>query len=372
MEFSQPYIYILAFYTLLFFIELFNIRHLLSRKVIRIVCAATFFSFFGFRGYVGTDWFNYEISYDLTTWNTWLLSDYEPGYSIVAKACKYFGLNYFTFVAVITLIQTWLFDKFINRYSPSISLCYIIVIALFPILIIDLLRNFTSILLVVNGLHFLESNNKKKFYLFVILGMLFHLSAIIFFIMPFMRKRIFKKWMLLLLLVFGFVVYFFQINFYHQILTVIGSTIGGGIQDLIMQSVNDGEVSYGISIGVIEKIALFIFLISIHSKLKNYSPLIVNACFIYILIYLYFSTSQTFINRFATLFFWGYMLTYVHVAVNMIIKKKGYFAFILLLFCFARTSLSYNNSLYYYANTLIHEENRENRVSNRASHYKYR
>ena len=372
MGFNTPYLFLLAFYMLLFFIELFNLSNLKVKRIVRYISGITFFVFFGFRGYIGSDWFNYEISYSLTSWEYWLLSDYEPGFSALAKSFKYIGLNYFIFVAFITGLQVWLFDKFIVRYSMTIPLCYILLIALFPIAILDLQRNFLSILIVVNGFHYLESNNLKKFYIYVIIGIMFHLSAVIFFIIPIIRKSVFKKWILILFLLIGIVVYFSQLNFYNTTLLFIGSIFGGGVEDLILQATGDNETAYGLSIGILEKFLFFLLLIVLYPKIKTYPPLVVNACFIYLLVNIYFSTSQTFINRFAILFFWGYMLVYCYVVKFLLSKRIYSFMMMILLFSFMRTYFSYNNILYDYKNVLFQEDDRYKRRMNRMYFYENR
>src|SRR5690606_435134 len=111
----------------------------------------------------------------------------------------------------------------------------------------------------------------------------------------------------------GIVVYLLQINFYKDLLNSLGSLVGGRLQYLINQAAGGDETSYGISFGIIEKVLMYFAMILFYSKLKNYNPLIINACFIFILIYLGFSTSQSFINRFSSLFLWGYILTYSYL-----------------------------------------------------------
>ena len=170
----------------------------------------------------------------------------------------------------------------------------------------------------------------------------------------------------------GLVIYFLQINFYKDTLLSIGSFMGGGVEELIIQAVGEAEQSYGVRFGIIEKIFLFIMLFFLHPKIKPLSPLIINVCFVYLLIYLYFSTSQSFINRFATLFFWGYMLVYCEFAIILLRNRISSFIIIFLLFSIIRTYSSYNNILYKYVNVLYQNEDHYTRMKDRNYFYNNR
>ncbi|RRN77098.1 EpsG family protein [Pseudoxanthomonas sp. SGD-10] len=375
MFYSFPYLLLYTFNVLLFIYErIYTNNNVLVRNRIRFLCGVSFFLFFGFRGYVGSDWFNYELSYSLTSWSQWLLSDYELGYSAIAKTFAYFKIDYFYFVSFLTGIQVLLFDRFISRYSYiSVPLSYIIIIALFPILIIDLQRNFISILIVINAIPFLESNQKLKFYLYVTVSMLFHLSGIVFFFLPFIDRSRFSQKVVLVLFLVGLVVYFLQINFYQEALSIIGKAVGGRLEYLINQSVREDEVSYGITVGIIEKIALFLALLLFYPSVMRRAPLMIKVGIIYLLVYLYFSTSQSFINRFANLFFWGYLVIYsvLFFALKKY-KLRSLFVWFLLLFCFVRVYVGYDNVIYKYVNVLVEHENKMERINNRNLHYENR
>lgn len=373
MGYSFPYIVLLVFYLGLFFLEATRRNDVVFKRHLRIICGGIYFIFFGFRGYIGSDWYNYEISYFYTQWGEWLLTDYEFGFSIIAKSFKAFELSYFNLVAFTTLLQVVLFDRFFSRYSETISLCYVIMIALFPVVIIDLQRNFTSILLVLNGLRYLERGQRLRFFMFVAAGMLFHVSAVVYFLLPVLTKKLFKKRTLIVLLILGLIVYFLQINFYKGILTFIGSVLGGRIEYLISQAVGEEESAYGLTVGILEKIGFYIALIFMYPRLRSLSPVIVNSCFVFILIYLFFSTSQSFINRFANLFSFGYILLYCNLVMMLLYKKNGFSAVaMIMLFFTLRTGLAYNNVLYKYVNILWEEDSREVRLIDRSFYYENR
>ena len=191
--------------------------------------------------------------------------------------------------------------------------------------------------------------------------------------LPFIKNNLFDKNILLLLFVVGLIVYFLRIDFYSGILNAIGNILGAGFKSLTDQVTSSSETEYGMNIGIIEKIILFLTIIMYYNSVKNISVIAVNCCLIYLLIYFYFSTSQSFINRFSNLFFWGYILVYIDL-LSIIRRRKHYllyFAYVLG-FIFARTYLSYNDVIYKYSNRLLEEDNKYERTNNRNNHYQKR
>jgi hypothetical protein len=366
--YSFPYILLVVFYLVLAIYE-----HK-SKKIkrTRFIAALIFIFFFGFRGYIGTDWYNYEIYYNNISFRELSFVDKEIGYALLVKLFNLIGVNYLTFVLFLTIIQVYLWDKFISKYAISISLSYILIIALFPILI-DLQRNFTSILIVINALPLLQKNKKKNYLLMVLIGMLFHISAAVFIIFIFLKDKIINKKTLVLLLIIGIIVYTSQVNFYQIALQNLANALGGYYEKLIMQGVSEDETSYGISFGIIEKFALYILLLVLYPRLKKYPPIIINCCFVFLLINFYFSTSQTFINRFAVLFFSGYILTYGYLLNSL--KSRAAFKLalmIVVLFALLRTYFSYNNVLYRYTNNMITVDDISLRSYDRSNYYYFR
>lgn len=370
--FSLPYLLILVIYLSIFIWES-KVANITLKKRSRLLCASLFIFFFGFRGLIGTDWYNYQYWYDEITINQWRVRDVELGFSFLGFLGKLFRLDYTYFQLMLVTIQVYLFDRFFSKFSPNISIAYIFLISLFPIVIIDLLRNFLAILIVMNGIIYLQQDNKKVFYLFVFGGMLFHITSIVYFVLPFLNKKHFGKNQIILLFVVGLGVYFTRFDFYSGILNFIGNSLGGAFKSLTDQAASDGEAEYGINIGILEKMILFFLIIFNYKELKKIPPLIFNSCLIYLFIYFYFGTSQSFINRFANLFMFGYILMYINLI--LIIKRyKYYLAFISYLFTFivARTFLSYNNIIYKYSNRIFVEDNQTERIDNRNYHYEKR
>lgn len=366
---NYPYLLFLLFLIFLLVIE-WRYKGNKIRIWMRIITSCSFVLFFGFRGYVGTDWYNYETSYQLTSWKVWLLTDYEIGFSALVKTLKALSFPYFYAIAVITGIQTLLFDNLVSKTSRSIVFPYILLIALFPIVVIDLQRNFLAILIAMHGVLYLQNGKTAKFYLLVLLATLFHFTSVVFFILPFLNRKRFSTVLLSSLLVLGCVIYAFQINFYQPVLTAIGELIGGRTEHLINQVVRVDEYAYGFSIGIVEKAVLFLVILLTYSQVEDKQLIFVNCCIVYILVYFYFSTSQSFINRFANLFMFGYLWYYAYAFITYRSSKLySLFIVFILSFCMLRTYASYSPEIYRYVNILITDEDYSRRVDVRDRHY---
>lgn len=365
---SFPYLIVISLFIIVFYLESNGV---IDRRKSRFFSFFLFFFFFGLRGYVGSDWYNYSISYDYLDQAIAYQSQAEIGFQSMIRISKFFGLEYFSFLFIITLIQVVLLDNILNKLSYYISLPYIILISLFPLLIIDLLRNFTAILFVFNGIIYLLRNNNKKFFFFVLLGCLFHTSALLLLFSYFIRDRLLSKKLMIGLFSIGLVVYLFQINFYASLFQFLANSIGGRLGYLISSSLTSDEVAYGIRIGIIEKIIVFLLLIFNYDNFKrNFSPILVNLLVVFLTVNLFFSTSQSMINRFSLLFALAYCIVLSNFFYSLKFKKYYRMAlFFFVIFMFSRSYVTFSADIYMYKNVLFQEENIKDRINVRAKHY---
>ncbi|MEC4086897.1 EpsG family protein [Myroides odoratimimus] len=364
---NLPYLVLILLYFILFYIEL---RLPQQRNKISQICFIIYLFFFGFRGLIGTDWYNYQIEYDFLGNSMSYTSTLEQGFQFIVYICNSIGLSYYNFVFVITTLQSVLLYKILDYHAKYISLSYIILIAIFPIVIVDLLRNFTSLLIVMSGLPYLLRNRKGVFVGYILLGMTFHTSAIVFGVLFFIKNKLLAKKVIIYLSIIGSLVYIFQINFYKDLLLLIGAMTGGRIEYLIEQTTGKEEVAYGISVGIIEKFIILYLIIKNYNKVKMSNVLWVNCLLIYVFVNLYFNTSQSFVNRFATLFMFGYI--FILNDFMYYYKSKFNVNFSLIAICsflILRTFLGYSGDIYNYSNSLLGDDNWNVRYGTRESHY---
>jgi len=369
--FSLPYLALILCYVFFYFYEKSN-QQSNNKSIAGFLCAFVFILFFGFRGFIGSDWFNYENYYSEATLDVWTAFDYEIGFSFLVKLFHDLGFEYSFFVFFITLIQVFLWHRFLKRESYNISLAYIVLISCFPLLIIDLLRNFTAILIAVQSIEYINKNKKFKAFLIILFSMSFHLTGITFLLLFFLKRNYFNKKVLVILLILGIIVYFLQVRFLDSIMASVGRILGGRFEYLA-GTVTESDVSYGIRFGILEKIFIFIVVLINYKYIVNnkiISPIYFNSFFCYCFIQLYFSTSEAMINRFALLFFWAYLMILCNL--KDLIKHSELRKNVVLpvmLFCFLKTYITFNNPLYRYTNTIFSKESYYDRALIRDEFY---
>jgi len=353
--FSFPYLILILVYIIIYFYENSKNQKDKSNKSVRYISAFVFLLFFGFRGYVGSDWFNYEYYYSETTLDYWTIQDYELGFSFIAKLFHDFGFSYHYFVFFITLIQVLLWDRFLKTQSNQVSLSYIILISLFPLLIIDLLRNLTSILIAIQAIDYINKNKKFKASIIILLSILFHTTGIFFFLLFLINRKYFNRNILIFGLLLGIVVYLLQFNFFNSIVSFIGNIAGGRLQYLA-NTVTESDKSYGLRFGILEKLFILVLVLFNYKRIVNnklIKPIYFNGFFCYCFLLLYFSTSDTIINRFSLLFFWAYIMILCDFKVLVGSRNMN---LIVMFICILKTFVTFNRDIYEYSNNIITED----------------
>jgi hypothetical protein len=326
-----------------------------NNKRIRFISAFIFLIFFGFRGYVGSDWFNYEYYYSETTLDSWTIQDYELGFSFFAKLFHDLGLTYHFFIFFITLIQVILWNRFLKTQSNQIALSYIILISLFPLLIIDLLRNLTSILIAIQAIDYINKNRKFKAAIIILLSVLFHTTGVFFFLLFLINRQYFKRSNLIIILILGIIVYILQFNFFNSIVAFIGQHIGGRLQYLA-STITDSDKTYGLRFGILEKLFILVLVLMNYNRIvrnKLIKPIYFNGFFCYCFLLLYFSTSDTIINRFSLLFFWAYLMILCNFKILI---GNNNMNLIVIFICVLKTFVTFNRDIYEYSNNIITED----------------
>lgn len=369
--YSLPYFFLVLIFLAIFLYEKSD-KSLKTLINVRFLSAFVFIFFFGFRGYIGSDWFNYSGYYNETTLSVWNSRDYEIGFSFLAKLFHDLKFDFKYFVLAITLIQVFLWDRFLKYNSSNIALCYILLISMFPLLIIDLLRNFTSILIALQALVCFRDNKKIKATAFILGSVFFHATGLVFFILFFIHKKYFNKKIIFVIFFIGLFIYFLQIRYIDYLILFIGDLLGGRFQYLA-SSVLESDVVYGIRVGILEKIFFMIIVLFNYNYIvqnKIISPVVFNVFICYCFIQLYFSAYDSIINRFALLFFWAYLIVLAHIKI--IIKNYNFSSFflsLLIFLCLIKSFTTFNQNIYIYTNSIFIKDSFDDRAILRNEHY---
>lgn len=135
--------------------------------------------------YSNADYSNYEGAYNDIKYGR--QNDYfEIGFFILIKLSAALGISYQGFLIIISAICLIIFAKALGHLTDNVILSFSVYL-IYPF-IFDIVqyRNFLAFAFVLYGLHYLLDNKSKalknviKYFLFVFLGALFHLSVVIY------------------------------------------------------------------------------------------------------------------------------------------------------------------------------------------------
>jgi len=387
ITYSIPYIIFLLYLILLSLLEFRTINNGQEITKIRYLLILGFLFFFGLRGFVFTDWMLYYSIFDklptlweggfdtLKTVSETFESDleigksgYEFGFIFSTFLFKSLIPDYFSWVFLNVIIDVWLLDIFIRRYSPYYVLSFIFFFAIGGLNIeCNLLRNIKSILLFLVSLKYLQDRKILPYMLLNGLGLLFHSSALIFIPLYFILHKQCPKWLMWGLFIVGNLLFLLKISYLQPLMLSFADLIGGrlGVQIKIYFALDYYSQPYGISLGYIERVLTFLLLIFFKEKLielGKHNVLIINSYILYFIIFFFFSEVLIAVERLTLLFVFSYWIIYPSLYYIVRDKMfKGLVFSILVIFCLLKTTLTSSNVLSRYDNLLFGIEDFETR-----------
>lgn len=143
------------------------------------------------RGADTLDTINYKTTY-YNSVNVAFSESYEKLYLLLQKIGNFLGLNYIQFRLLLVVISWILIRSFLKKYTNNIF--YILFFYLLFGIIIDTvqIRNFFALSLVIFGLKYLFTDEKKsrlKYFVCVLIAMNIHLSSIVYFVFLLVRVK---------------------------------------------------------------------------------------------------------------------------------------------------------------------------------------
>ena len=353
--YSLPYIVFFLIFFILFLWENKLRKQDADIKVVRYVCMAVFFIFFGFRGYLDTDFMLYYPLYESTPviTDTRAITNFfsvnaddfilkiEPGFKVLLVILKSISPNYFLLQIVSTLIDVLFLNYFFKKYSPQYVLGFIMFCIFSGLIIeINLLRNSKAIFIFIYSLQFLKERNPYKYFLCNCIGLLFHSSAIFYFPLYFFLHRRLHPAFVWGVFIVGNVLYLGQVRFVTPLVTALGSLLGG-VYELMAEGYSQDSTyssGYGITVGYLEKIAIFVLIYNYYKKIVEYVDdegivnIFFNLLFLSTSTYLLLSEFSVLIDRITTLFAVSYWILFPYLYASFERWAKMVFACVLLVF----------------------------------------
>lgn len=388
--YSLPYIFI---FILLFVLSIPIVNT--NKHSINIIWQyyAVFFIlavFIGFRGFIFTDWRLYYAYYQEVP----LLTDginnivsfltkskysvYEKGFSLFTIIIKTLSTDYFIYQFLSFSIDLIILFYFFKYYIPDYILLGFVFFFMFNGVIglgieINFLRNAKALMLFLISVKYAQEKNIIVYSILNILGIFFHISSIIYLLIyPFLNRR-FNYITYIMVFLLGNIIYLLQLNYLTIVLKMCSSIFGGQLSYVIERYINNQHwnTSYGISIGYLERIFTYIFVLCFSRRLViRYSNIIfINSVFLYVLSYLYFSEMKILTDRIPLLFAFSYWIIYPQI--YSLLKKdfKYLFLFLFLLYSFLKILSGHSSILNLYDNALFLQYDYQERLRSLNSYF---
>ncbi len=317
--YSIPYLILLLLYFVLAIVEYLNKNDQKRQWAVIITCATVFVMFFGLRGFIGWDWTNYYPLYNSTPDLFHLhpqAFQTEVGFVVYMSIFKIFALDYHAFIFVSSIIHVCLLSVFLKRYLPNglyvLGFIVFIVMGGFG-MEVDAMRNTMSILLFLISIKHVEQRNFVKFYALNIVGFFFHISAVIYLPLYFLLHKTLNRWVVGAIFLVGLGVFLLQVEYIKPFLDGAGDLLGGRFKYGIVNYLNDDTYSksYGLTIGLLERVASALLVILYYPKLlkmSKYGVIFVNAFVCYFISFFYFSEMAVISVRVGLLFSFSYWI----------------------------------------------------------------
>ena len=316
--------------------------------------------FFGLRGFVFHDWYNYYPGFEkVSLYNIQhyeLFKDYEIGWLIFELICKTIFDNYHFMVFIHSFILLFLLFRFLHRYTDNILLAFIIYLTFDGFAIsLNLMRNSLAIAVFLNALPYLNERKPLPYFLLCLLAFTFHYSAIVFFPLYFFLHLNTGKWTYASIFIIGLILYLSNISVFLSLVKLLGIN-----NDFLIQKVeeySDLSISLKISIGLLERLLTGLLIFCYYERIRNFlnNSLFINAFLLYILSVFLLSEFSEISKRISILFEFSYCVLWVYIIKCFYYSnnRKLFIAFITIYAILKISTPMINQPVYEYDNIII-------------------
>ena len=377
MENVISYVYSLPYYIVFLFlfslaISVNNKSRVQQRDKLRLSFILLII-FIGLRGYVYSDWISYlaffeevPFLFDLQLFDLTERFIFEPGFIIYTSCIKSICNNFHFFIFLSSLIDLWILLLAFKKYLKNPILGFAIFFAISGLSMeFNLLRNMKSIMLFLISLKFVQEKSFGKYFIFNMIGYLFHQTSLLYIPLYFVLGRNWNRKFIILLFILANIIYLLQIPICQPMILKIVELIGGDI--MIRKAIDyfTSNVEYGFSVAYIERVITFLILISFYDKLvtKKSNILFSNIFIAYFLIYTLCWDMNIVSSRGSMLFILGYWFLIPLIVENIHIKRNlVLFYTYMFIICSYKIVLNNNNIMAKYDNLLFGIESLEKRT----------
>lgn len=322
-NYSIPYLFFLSILIILYWLSCLRKNNPIFPKYkLRLLVITLFSLFWGFRGYVCTDWVNYYQDftkcppiYSINQWIQFYRSNFtDIGFLIYIGLFKILITDYLLFQLSLYLIILYYIDKCINIYSKDYILSFIMVIVFFTVQSINTVRNGIAIILFIYSIKFIYENKIYNYAVYNIIGICFHKTSVLLLFLYFIIKKQYKVKYLIIIFILAYLVMILQLSFISQYAeNIIGET--SGRVNYVLQYLKNTSFKL-VSIGNIERLITTILVLKYYKSLWDrykYGGYFANIMILYLLTNLILFEISTVAVRIAQLFSFAYVIFYPYI-----------------------------------------------------------
>ena len=316
--YSLPYILLIIFYLSISSVQLGFRLDEKSNWTLNFLVLIVYILFWGFRGYIATDWVNYYPFFKNLPTNLLLAinhSDFESGFVLYSAIIKNFFTSFETYQLINTLTNVCLLHIFFKKYLPSkyYALGFAVFLVFYGCIFeINLLRNFKGLLLFLIALPYIEQRKPIKYFTLITLAILFHWSSIVFVPLYFFLHKEIPLKVFLITFIVGSFIYLLQIEYITPIIKLFSSLLPKELSVRILNYTNIAAFSksYGLTFVYFERTLTTFFVLLYYNKIKanRANILLINSFFIYITLFLFCSEMTIILTRVAGNFAYSYWI----------------------------------------------------------------
>lgn len=290
--------------------EVLKKRALIFEAVILIV-------FFGFRGYIGYDWYTYNPNFKgISLAKIIEKKDYfEFGFKFYTLLIKNIFNNYTFYTLVGSLIDIVIICIVSRRYSKSPLIVVFLFFSIYGLALeIDMLRNAKAIVLFLLSIKYIEERKLEKFIGLIILAFTFHASSLIYLPMYFILGKKWNKKIVLGIFILGNLYYLSDMRIFIKLLKhmdiIIPTSFGRAIMSKLSIYFSSTPLDFklGFSIFYFERLIIFVLAWVMDSEIRKqkYGDIMLNSLYISIFIFLYLAELSVMGARLNILFIYSY------------------------------------------------------------------
>lgn len=324
--YSLPYVLVFLILIFLMFLEFSAIKAESARRNYSIALLLVLFIFYGFRGFVNTDWVSYYSIFDAVPSffdKPFRLPEVrdqgqaiEPGFIIYTILCKSLINNYFAWVLINTLIDFIVLAVFFRQYSDRYFVLPFIFFYLFSgtIIEINLFRNAKAIICFLISIRYLKDRKILPYMAINILGCFFHISSLLYLPLYFVLNRRWNRILVMIAIIIGNGLFLMRIEYIKPLIVLVAGLFGGRLAAIVSHYLKNDYYSaaYGLSVGYIERTVSFllVYWFDRDQERSKDNRVFINLFYSYLFVYLYFSEISIAIERVTVLFACGYWIVY--------------------------------------------------------------